>query len=190
MADGKLFVISAPSGAGKSTLIARIRALFPLMLYSISCTTRSPRRGETDGIEYYFLSKEKFAEMVRQNQFLEWKRVHDHEYGTPAQPVLTALKSGRCMILDIDTQGAKEVFQTLPASVGIFVKPPTMGVLEQRIRQRGTESEESIHLRLMNAEGEMQMASLFQYHIINGILGHAVTELADVIRKESDLCGS
>jgi guanylate kinase len=185
MATGKLFVISAPSGAGKSTLISRIRPLFPDMLYSISCTTRMPRRGETDGVDYYFISREKFEGMVEQDDFLEWKEVHGNLYGTPAGPVKDALSQGRRMILDIDVQGAEEVFSKLSDAVGIFISAVSMEILERRLRKRGTDSEESIRTRLLNAAREMEMVGMFRYHVVNDDLEQAVSKLGDIIRTES-----
>lgn len=186
---GKLFVLSAPSGSGKSTLVARVREVFPDMLYSISCTTRSPRGGEKEGVQYYFLEEQRFRQMVDHDEFLEWKEVHGHLYGTPAEPVMHALESGRRMILDIDVQGAREVFQKLDDAVGIFVSPPDMTILEQRLRLRGTDSEHSICTRMVNAAKEMKAESLFRYHIVNDDLDRAVDELASIIRTESASMG-
>ena len=118
MGKGTLFVISAPSGAGKSTLMARIQRIFPHMRYSISCTSRPPRKGETEGVDYYFVSPDKFRMMIQRGEFLEWKEVHGNLYGTPAAPVSKALASSRRMILDIDVEGAKEVFKKIPGQLG------------------------------------------------------------------------
>ena len=182
---GILFVLSAPSGSGKSTLVARIRQVFPDMLYSISCTTRSPRAGETEGVHYHFLGRQQFRQMIEHDQFLEWKEVHSDLYGTPAEPVMQALESGRRMILDIDVKGAGEVFRKVDKAVGVFVSPPDMEVLEQRLRLRGTDSEQSISTRMGNAAKEMNAVSLFRYHIVNDDLDKAVDELASIIRTES-----
>ncbi|MEJ2718232.1 MAG: guanylate kinase [Deltaproteobacteria bacterium] len=181
--------MSAPSGAGKSTLVAHVRRAFPDMRYSISCTTRSPRADETEGVHYHFLGKQQFRQMIEHDQFLEWKEVHGHLYGTPAEPVMKTLESGGRMILDIDVEGAREVFRKVDNAVGIFVSPPTMAVLEQRLRLRGTDSERSIRTRLVNAAKEMEAVSLFRYHIVNDDLGRAVDELMSIIRKESAAMG-
>lgn len=186
MPTGVLFVISAPSGAGKSTLIEKIRPIFPDMLYSISYTTRPPRNGEVDGIHYHFVSEEDFRKMVQVDCFLEWKEVHGHLYGTHAHPVIEACESGKRMILDIDVEGAKEVFKSIRKSVGIFILPPDMKTLEKRLRLRGTDSEETIQLRIANAAGEMHAAPAFTYSVVNDDLDRAVEELASIIRKESD----
>jgi guanylate kinase len=185
MKKGTLFVISAPSGAGKSTLIKIIRPMFPDMLYSVSCATRAKRKGEIEGKDYYFVTRHKFQKMIENAEFLEWKLVHGNMYGTPARPVRKAIETGQNMILDIDVEGAKEVFRAFPDAVGIFINAPDMITLEKRLRLRGTESEESIATRLANARRETEMASIFQYQIVNDDLEKAVSDLASVIRNES-----
>jgi guanylate kinase len=184
MAKGVLIVMSAPSGAGKSTLIERIRPLFPEMRYSVSCTTRLPRSGEKEGIHYSFLDKERFRAMIEAKEFLEWKEVHGNRYGTPTGPVMDAIHDGRLMILDIDVQGASEVFRRFPDAVGIFIEAPDEHVLEQRLRSRGTDSEESIRTRLQNARQEMQQARLFRYRVVNDDLDRAASEIAGIIHRE------
>lgn len=188
MRKGTLFIISAPSGAGKSTLIDIIRPMFPDMLYSVSCTTRPMRKGEVEGKDYYFVTKDKFQRMIEAGEFIEWKHVHGAKYGTPAGPVRKAIETGQSMILDIDVEGAKEVFSAFPDSVGIFISAPDMTTLEKRLRLRGTDSEESIATRLANARRETEMASIFRYRIVNDDLEKAVSDLASVIRGES--CGA
>jgi len=185
MGKGTLFVISAPSGAGKSTLIARIRQMFPHIRYSISCTSRPPRKGEAEGVDYYFASTDKFRLMIQRDEFLEWKEVHGNLYGTPVAPVNECLASVRRMILDIDVEGANEVFKKVPGAVGIFVTAPSITILEQRLRLRGTDSEQSIRTRMVNAAREMEQAGMFKYQIINDDLEKAVEELAGIISKES-----
>lgn len=187
MGKGLLFVLSAPSGAGKSTLIEKIRPLFPDMLYSVSCTTRRPRAGETEGVHYCFRDPEQFRGMIDRHEFLEWKEVHGNLYGTPAGPVGEAISRGRRMILDIDVQGAAEVFRNFPEAIGIFINAPNMEILEQRLRSRGTDSEESIRVRLSNAEREMKDAELFRYVVINDDLEAATQRIASIIRQETEL---
>lgn len=185
MQNGKLFVISAPSGAGKSTLIAGILPLFPDMLYSVSCTTRSPRPGETHGTSYFFLNEEQFEEMIKKDEFLEWKTVHGNFYGTPTLPVQQALTAGRRMVLDIDVQGALEVFSKVDEAVGIFVTAPNLDTLRERLLRRSTESHDSIRIRLKNAVAEMAYRDRFKYQIVNDELDRAIEELAAVIKGES-----
>lgn len=181
-----LFVISAPSGAGKSTLIKNISPFFPDMRYSISCATRPARKGEIDSVSYYFISESKFKSMAKAGEFLEWKNVHGNLYGTPAQAVRDVLKNGGRMIMDIDVEGAKEVFGKIPEAVGIFIKAPCLAELERRLRKRKTDSEESIRVRMLNAHHETSMAHLFKYCIVNDELRKAVNELIDIIRRESE----
>lgn len=189
MHDGALFVISAPSGAGKSTLIEMIRPQFPDMLYSISCTTRAPRVDEEEGVQYYFVDRQRFSDMVADAAFLEWKEVHGNLYGTPAAPVTSALKSGQRMILDIDVQGALQVFEKVEESVGIFITVPDVSILEQRLLDRGSDSQETIRTRLDNAPREIEIGRDYRYQIVNEDLDQAVKDLAAVIRKESDVRG-
>jgi guanylate kinase len=190
MGKGLLFVISAPSGAGKSTLIERIRPLFPDMLYSVSCTTRRARTGEIDGVHYYFLGTEQFRNMIEGEQFLEWKEVHGNLYGTPADPVKQAIKSGRRMILDIDVQGAAEVLKNFAEAVGIFISAPSPEVLEHRLRARGTDSEDSIRIRLHNAHNEMKRAGMFRHVVVNDDLDAATQRIAAIIGEESAADGA
>ncbi len=185
MNKGILFVISAPSGAGKSTLIRIIRPMFPDMLYSISCTTRAARKDEINGKDYYFITRDKFKRMIANGDFIEWKIVHGNMYGTPAGPVAQAIATGQRMILDIDVEGAKEVFKRFPDAVGIFINAPSLETLEKRLRLRETDSEESIKIRLANARLETETASIFGYQIINDDLEKAASDLASIIRRES-----
>jgi guanylate kinase len=154
------------------------------MLYSVSCTTRPPRQGEIEGVQYYFLDMAEFRRMIEQGRFLEWKEVHGNLYGTPVEPVNQALQSGRRMILDIDVEGAKEIFRKIPDAVGIFITAPNLGILEERLRLRGTDSDQSIRTRLGNAAKEMESAPIFRYQILNDDLERAADELAAIIRKE------
>ncbi len=183
MAKGTLFVVSAPSGAGKTTLINAIRPLFPNLLYSVSYTTRPPRQGEVEGISYYFVRSEQFERMIRSDEFLEWKKVHGNYYGTPRGPVTQALATGKKMILDIDVQGAMDVFARVPGAIGIFVTVSDLGVLEERLRKRGTDSEEAIQLRIANAALELEAAEKFDYTVTNDDLGQAVKDMARIISE-------
>lgn len=188
MPKGSLFVISAPSGAGKSTLISRIRPMFPRMLYSISCTTRSPRKDEVQGADYFFVSRERFKSMIKNNEFLEWKEVHGNLYGTPATFVTEAVEEGRSVILDIDVEGAREVFRRFKEAVGIFITVPNMAILEERLRSRGTDSEASIRIRIINASHELELAPIFRHQVVNDHLDRAVEELASILKEHMCTC--
>jgi guanylate kinase len=168
-------------------LIERLRSILPDLEYSISCSTRRPRKGEIDGESYYFLSREEFLKQVEKNRFLEWKEVHGNLYGTPRGPVEDALASGRRMILDLDVQGAKEIFKGLKGAVGIFITAPDLGTIEQRLRSRGTETEENIRIRLENAREEMTHAVEFDHVVQNDDLERAAMELARIIEMESNM---
>jgi len=181
-----LFVLSAPSGAGKSTLIQRVRAALPDLFYSVSCTTRAPRKEEVESVDYYFLDKTCFLEMIDHGGFLEWKEVHGAMYGTPIEPMRLALQDGRRCVMDIDVQGAIDVFQKIEESIGVFIMPPNLRVLEERLRCRGSNSEESIKIRLRNAKQELEFARLFPYKIINDDLERATKELVEIILRESE----
>lgn len=186
-----LIVVSAPSGCGKSTLCDRLVDEFPKIKYSVSCTTRSPRAGETDGKEYYFLSKKEFKERTKQEEFLEWAKVHGNYYGTLEDTVLYAMEEGNHILLDIDVQGAKQLREHLahmdprhPIRRGftdIFISPPSLEELERRLRGRGTDEEKVIRKRLDNAEGEMASAKEYSFQIINADLEKAYHELKTVI---------
>jgi guanylate kinase len=184
MRKGTLFVISAPSGAGKSTLIERIRPRFPDVAYSISCTTRAPRGSEQDGVHYHFVSREQFKSMIEHDEFLEWKEVHGNLYGTPAGPVRDVIEKGGCMILDIDVQGAREVFKNADSAVGIFINAPDLETLVERLQRRGTDTEESIATRMGNARLEIAARDLFRHQIMNDDLEKATEKLASIIRTE------
>ena len=180
---GRLFVLAGPSGAGKGTLRARIIGDIGNLVYSISCTTRSPRPGEQDGVEYRFISKQDFEDRIRQGLFLEHAFVHDHCYGTLREDVERELGKGHDVLLEIDVQGAEQVRTLVPGSVLIFVSPPSLDILEERLRQRGTESDEQVALRLENAKKEMLQAPLYEHGIVNDTVDRAAEELKGIILK-------
>ena len=184
-------VMSAPSGCGKSTLIDMLLQEYHDIVYSISCTTRAPRGDEEDGLDYHFLSKERFEELIGEDAFLEYANVHDNYYGTLRAPIEEVLSEGSSMILDIDVQGAAKVrerVRALPNSdplkigyVDIFVMPPSMDELRARLEGRGTDSRESIERRLANAEGEIARAGEYMYKVVNDDLAIAYKRLCDLI---------
>lgn len=181
---GKIFVISAPSGAGKSTLTAKILKEFPQLSYSVSHTTRSPRKGEQDGRDYFFITTIEFEERIRANQWLEWARVHDHYYGTSLDFVMSQIQSGSNLLLEIDVQGARQVKKAYQDAVTLFIMPPSLAVLEQRLRHRGTDSEAVIQRRMKNAEKEIAQKDFYQYCIVNDDLNQAENDIIDIFRKE------
>ena len=184
-------VISAPSGCGKSTLIDMLLQEYPDIVYSISCTTRDPRGEEEDGLDYHFLGKERFEELIAENAFIEYASVHGNYYGTLKSPIEEVLAEGNSMIMDIDVQGAAKVrdyVRSLPNTdpmkigyVDIFIDPPSMEELRARLEGRGTDSPEVIEKRLANAEGEIQRAGEYIFRVTNDDLGIAYKRLCDLI---------
>ena len=181
--QSRLFVISGPSGAGKGTLIAQLRKEHPELGLAVSATTRSPRPGEVDGKDYYFLSEGEFKRRVAAGEFVEWAYVHGHMYGTLVKEVERLLAQGKSLILEIDIQGALNVKKVWPDAVLIFIEPPSLEELERRLRGRGTEDEQSIELRLKNAKHEMTLADDYDVCIVNDTVDRAVRELSDTIER-------
>jgi guanylate kinase len=185
MTIGRLFVISAPSGAGKTTLLSRVMARIPGLVFSVSHTTRLPRPGECDGVDYHFVSHADFLAMIDQGNFLEHAEVHGNLYGTSRSAVQKQLEAGKDVVLDIDVQGAAILRGSgqLEAAY-VFIAPPGMAELEKRLRGRGTESEERIRLRLKNARHELQAAGQYEYLVINEDIAEATELLAAIILAE------
>lgn len=182
-ATPRLFVISGPSGAGKGTLLAELRKQRPDLGLTVSATTRSPRPGEVDGSSYYFLSDEEFRRRIAAGEFVEWAEVHGHLYGTLVSEVKRLLAKGHSLVLEIDVQGALNVRKVYPDAVLVFIEPPSLQVLEERLRGRGTEDEASIELRLKNARHEMELADQYDVRIVNDTVDRAAQELGSVMRR-------
>ncbi len=167
MKRGNLFVISGPAGAGKSEIVKAVLARHPDVKVSVSCTTRQPRPGEEEGVSYFFVTDEEFDRMIAAGEFYEWAHVHQNRYGTPKAAVQRALDAGVDMILEIDVQGCLQAMAQDPDVTGIFVSPPSRENLEKRLRDRGTETEESIRVRLGNVAKEVAQAPKYNYVIIH-----------------------
>jgi len=189
MQRGRLFVVAGPSGAGKGTLIEGLMGRHPRTWLSVSATTRKPRPGEEDGVQYHFLDREEFMRRVEAGEFLEWAEVHGNLYGTPRDRVEEKLDSGYDVILEIDVQGARQVKEKVPQAVTVFVTTPSPRELEERLRRRGTEGEEELRERLRNALEEERQKDHFRYVIINDRLEDAVDELCAIYETESPLAG-
>ena len=181
---GLLIIISGPSGAGKGTICQSLRQHRPDIFYSISATTRAPRDGEQDGINYYFKSKKEFEEMLARDEFLEWARVYDNYYGTPRAPVTEAIAAGKDVILEIDVQGAMKVKEKAPEGVYVFIVPPSLDVLRTRIIGRATDSMEIINKRMNKALGELSKLYEYNYVVINDVVAQAVNKLECIIEAE------
>ncbi len=182
---GILFVISAPSGAGKTTLCREAMKRLDNLEFSISYTTRPPRPGEEEGRDYHFVDEETFLKMVERGDLAEWARVYNHLYGTPKAPLIKAIEEGRDILLDIDIQGASQIKAVFPDdAVPIFVFPPSMDVLKERLSTRGTDPPQVIRERWAKAEEEMAMYPLFRYFVVNDELEEAVEDLTAIIKAE------
>lgn len=183
MNKGMLIVVSGPSGCGKGTVLAEILKSDKIF-YSVSATTRSPRPGETDGVNYYFLTKERFEKLIGEDGMLEYASYCGNYYGTPKKPVEDMLEQGKHVILEIEVQGAMKVMEKCPEAVFVFILPPSLKELERRLKKRGTEAEDVIKKRLSEAAGEIKQAYKYNYAVINGELEKAVDDLKAIIRAE------
>lgn len=181
---GLLVILSGPSGAGKGTVLKALLARDENIKLSVSATTRSPRPGETDGKEYYFISREKFTQMVDSGEMLENAEYCGNCYGTPAAPIEQWNTLGQDVILEIEVQGGAQVKQKRPDAVGIFILPPSLKVLEHRLRSRGTEADETIRKRLAAARREIQEAKHYDYVVVNDTVEGAAEQIREILNAE------
>lgn len=181
---GNLFVVSAPSGAGKTTLCQRLRELLPDIRFSVSYTTRPPRKGEINDVHYSFVDEEEFRTMISEGEFVEWAEVHGNFYGTSRKRIEDIINNGFDVLLDIDVQGARKIKDKFPQSILIFVLPPSMEALKDRLSKRMTESEDIMKRRLQNAIDEIKEFINYDYVIINNILDEAVKDMTCIIKSE------
>jgi len=179
--SGSLFIVAAPSGAGKSSLVSALLARDPTISLSISCTTRSPRPGEVHGRDYFFLSEPEFIERQQRSEFLEHAKVHGNYYGTSRLTVEQQTRAGVDVLLEIDWQGAQQIRRHFPDAVGVFILPPSLAVLEQRLKQRAQDSAEVIARRMQAASGELVHAPEFEYVIINDEFETALSQLTAIV---------
>lgn len=186
--DPKVFVISGPSGAGKGTLTEILLKRVPSLTRSVSATTRKPRPGEAHGVDYYFLAEDEFKKHIERGDFLEWATVHGNFYGTLKSAVDKELAAGKDVVMVIDVQGAASIKEKMPEAILIFIEPPSMEELIQRLTLRNTETDAELQERLKNAEKEMELAKNYDYVVINDEVERAVDELVNIVKakKRSD----
>lgn len=181
---GHLFIISGPSGVGKGTLLSLLLKKFPEILLSVSVTTRTPRIGETDGVNYHFTTRENFEEMIKQDKLIEWAEFAGNYYGTYTQSLLNAFEQSKDIALEIDVQGALQIKSKIKEAIMIFILPPSIDELEQRLLKRNTETKESIQNRLAIVREEVTKLKEFDYEIINENLDEALMYLESIVLAE------
>ncbi|OAG27911.1 guanylate kinase [Thermodesulfatator autotrophicus] len=185
MRKGLVLVVSAPSGAGKTTLCRRLLSLDPEISFSISYTTRPPRPNEKNGFDYFFVDRDTFQKMIKEEVFLEWAEVHGNYYGTSLEQVKEAVSSGKDVLLDIDVQGAFQIREKLGReAVLVFVLPPSFEELERRLKKRGTEDQRELEIRLSAAKEEIAKAQAFDYLVVNDVLEDALDKLYSILKAE------
>jgi len=182
---GEVFIVSGPSGAGKGTLVRKLLEREPAIWLSVSATTRAPRPGEVEGVDYVFLPAEEFERIRAEGGFLEWAEVHGNRYGTLREPVEQRTRAGQTVILEIDPQGAEQVKRTMPSAVLIFIAPPSFSELRRRLERRGSETPEQIERRLHRAVAELEIAGTYDYVVINDDVARATDELACIIESHT-----
>ena len=183
-AAGRIFVVSGPSGSGKSTLIGEVRQKVPGLGYSISHTSRLPRRQEKNGVEYHFLSKENFQKMIDNGEFVEWAEVYQDLYGTSVSSLRSQITMGLDVMMDIDVQGARNIKDHFKDAILIYVLPPSLEILEKRLRARGTDDEKAIRTRLKKAGKEIKNCVSYDYLVFNDQLDQAVEEMKSILIAE------
>jgi guanylate kinase len=177
-------VLSAPSGAGKTTIAKALVEHVPDVVFSVSATTRPAREHEVDGVDYHFVSEGDFRSMMEADELVEWAEVHGYLYGTSRKAVQTALDDRKFLILDVDVQGAKQMREHVPDAVLVFVLPPSASALVERLRDRGTEGEDTLVRRIKNARGELEKAEEFDYVVVNDDLERAIDDVRGIVLAE------
>ena len=186
MRHGNLLVVSGPAGAGKGTLVLRLSDRVSDVWVSVSATTRAPRPGEIDGVHYFFYDEAQFDRAIAEGGMLEWAHVHGHRYGTPRATVEEKMAEGRQVVLEIDVQGAFQVREMIPAAKLIFIEPPSLEVLEARLRGRGTEDDAEVRRRMKTAEVELSRKMEYDVQLVNDDLDQATEALVDLVNAYAE----
>ena len=181
---GKIVIVSGPSGVGKSTVLHQVFDKLDRYFFSISATTRAPRPGETDGVEYYFISREEFEARIAQNRFLEYAEYAGNYYGTPIEPIYEHSAAGDVVFLDVEVQGYQQIREKIPEAVSVFIAPPSLEELESRLRGRLTETEERIEKRLSIAKRELALSDTYDHIVVNDTVENAAKRILAVIHTE------
>lgn len=184
MGKGKTFIISGPSGVGKGTIVKALMQERKDVVLSVSATTREPRSGEVDGVHYHFIDVERFRALIEEDAFLEYAEYVGNFYGTPKKFVDEAMENGKDVILEIDVQGAMKVKEACPDAVLVFIAPPSLSILKERLVGRGTETQESIDVRTATARNELKLLPKYDYMVINDVVDEAVAEMESILTSE------
>jgi guanylate kinase len=181
---GLIIVVCGPSGVGKGTLLSEVLDSSENMRFSVSATTRAPREGEIEGVDYFFKTHADFEKMINDDELVEWVKYVDNYYGTPGKPIESSISSGTDIVLDIEVEGAQHIKKKYPDSVLIFILPPSFKELKRRIEKRGTENEEEIEKRLKRAKAELSFAKKYDYVVINDDKNEAINEIKSIVLSE------
>ena len=187
MSKGVVFIVSGPSGVGKGTILGQVFSRLENCWFSVSATTRAPREGEEHGVHYFFLTREEFISQIERDEFLEYAEYVGNYYGTPRSPITEHVDAGYNVFLDIEVQGSEQVCRKMPEAVSIFIIPPSIEALAERLRGRNTDSEDKIRARIKRAEEEIALAPNYDYTVVNDDLETAVNEVLAIIEYERSL---